>query len=427
MQIQALQQNSIKGKIGTWKIVRQVPFFVDAAKTVVLPSEFEGKNLKDVDLSQFDMSDLNQAKIVLVQQLIKNNFPQYDRLQMYLDSLMNTILCTGEYDIEKEQLDRFNEFLNFYIPLDKKNQKFLTQYKTLSESVLNKLKELIYNDVDLNNQFETKNKTNIIDNKFKKLGLHRFPFLQQQELYLGQIEDYPTIPQEWNKLGDHWKIWKFINNIPFLINSYPNDEYDVVTRILASQIGKLLGLQSEECFFGYFYDKCVTLTAFHEAVTLLENVALELYPMAINYTYQSDQKKAFYFLIQNWVAYASTTNGTKERFDLHFIDSKGNVFLSKHEKAAFLKPSLMPKNLIVKFDLNKENYQAIKNMVQLVQNMDLAEIVFSSIPEELIELHDEIAKKYNMTLFDKKKEYFTANWNALIESIEEYEKMLGLI
>jgi len=262
--------------------------------------------------------------------------------------------------------------------------------------------------------------------KISKLGLYRFPFLQQHELYLGQIEEYPSISQEWNEFGQHWKNWKIINNVPFLVNGYPNDEYDVLNRILASQAGKLLGLQIEECFFAYHHDKCVTLTAFHEAVTLLENVSFELYPMAVNYEYQSEQKKVFYFLIQNWPAYVVSENSMKERFDLHFIDFQGNVFLSKHEQAAFLKPSLMSDNTFVRCELDKNNYQAIKNMVQKNQNIDVPDVVFSSIPEELIELHDEIANKYNLTSFIQKKNGFSSNWDALLESIDEYEQRLGL-
>ena len=207
------------------------------------------------------------------------------------------------------------------------------------------------------------------------------------------------------------------------MNGYKDDEYSAVNRVVASQIGKLLGLHCEEVLFGYLHNKCITLTAFTEAVTLLENQIFELYELdTLNYLYQSEQKKAFYFLIQHWSPYAKTPEGIKERFFEHFVCPDGSIFLSNHQAAMFLTPQQMPVNLMVPLEINKINYRAVKDMVTRVGMKDLADIAFSSIPPEFIELHDAHAKKMNKANFAQKKQSFDANWSNLLEAIEEFEK-----
>lgn len=425
MLVKALQNNVINGVSGRWTEINGINVFVDRDNKVVIPSDLKGQSLENIDTTELVSPQVNPIKIQLVTALIAANTARYPRLQEYLDNLSRIVSQGSEFQAEQEQLDNLITFINSYIPIDSKMQDFLKQYKQNTTDTLQQLTTLIAQDAQTNVKPKsiapTIKKENPIN--VRKFGLYRFPFLQQEKLYLGDIEKYKTIPQVWNYTGTHWKLWKDINRLPFLVNGYPDDEYSAVNRVLASQAAKLLGLQCEEVFLGYLHNKCVTLSAFHEAVTLLENQAFEFYKLADNYYYLSDQKASFYFLIQHWVAYANTPKGVKARFDAHYIDNNGEVFLSNHQQAMFLTPQLMARNLRVKLDITPLNYQPIKDMVRRVGGKDFADIVFSSIPVEFVELHDEIATKLNKTTFEKKKECFDGNWVALLDALAQFEAM----
>jgi hypothetical protein len=424
MRATALLGNQIKGKSGRWVEKGPLHAFVDDANQVVAPQDLKGQDFNTLDINTLPLRPTNPQKVQLVAALIAANSAAYPRLQEHLEALRHAVAMGNEYEIEQSQFQRLQEFINSYSPIDSKMQDFLKKYAADTAGIMNQLEQLIQQDapapkpVAMVPTVKRENPVNI-----KKFGLYRFPFLQQEKLYLGDIEEYPTIAQEWNQTGTHFKIWKLINKLPFLVNGYGDDEYSAVNRVLASQIGKMLGLQCEEVFFGYLHGKCVTLTAFHEAVTLLENQGLELYQLASNYNYLADQKRTFYFLIQHWVAYANMDSETKERFDAHFIDSNGEVFLSNHQQAMFLTPQLMARNLMVKLTITKLNYQSIKDMTRRIGSKDFADIVFSSIPDEFVELHDQIAVRLNKTNFQKKKECFDGNWTRLLEALQEFERM----
>jgi hypothetical protein len=148
--------------------------------------------------------------------------------------------------------------------------------------------------------------------------------------------------------------------------------------------------------------------------------------MASNYEYQSEQKRAFYFLIQHWTAYAVINSQVKERFERHFIDSKGNIFLSQHEFATFLTPQQMSPALMVRLTIDKMNYRPIKDLIIRVGDRDIADTTFSSIPVEMIEAHDELAEKFNKPSFDQRRQDFDSNFERLKEALKEFESKFGM-
>jgi hypothetical protein len=414
----------VNGVNGRWVETGNQHVFVDGSNKVVFPQDLKGENLEDLDLNVLPSRPTNSQKLQLVSALFVQNSASYPLLNKYLEGLKHAVAMGNEPEVEQSEFEKLKTFINSYRPIDPKMQEFLQQYASSTLDVMTQLGDLINQDApppkpQTPAPIKRENPINV-----KKFGLYRFPFLQQEKLYLGDVENYPTVGQDYNFDGTHHKIWKTINRLPFLVNGYVDDEYSAVNRVLAAQAAKLLGLQCEEVFFGYFHGKAVTLTAFHEAVTLMENQALELYRLSSNYNYLADQKRAFYFLIQHWTAYINIGSETKERFDSHFIDSNGEVFLSNHQQAMWLTPQMMSKNLMVRLTINKLNYQSLKDMVRRVGSKDLADIVFSSIPDEFVELHDEIANQLNKSSFEKKKECFDANYNRLLEALQEYEMQI---
>jgi len=364
-----------------------------------------------------------QAVSQLLVALMAGNTVGYPRLQVRLDQL-NQANVAGDIKALQSGVADLMNFLSTYKPIDPKMGDFLKQYYQGNASVLQQLQSYVGEpkpEPAPKIQPALKPKINV-----KKFGLFRFPYLTQEKLDLGNIADMKTIKQAMNVTGTHFKLWKDINGIPFLVNGYPDDSYSCVTRVLASQAGKLLGLQGEEVFFGNFDGKPVTLTAFSECVSLLENETFKLYQMASNYEYQSEQKRAFYFLIQHWTAYATIRGQIKERFERHFIDEKGNVFLSQHEFASFLTPRQMSPSLMVRLTITKDNYRSIRDMVLRVGDRDLSDIVFDSIPVEMIEQHDQVAAQLNKPSFDVRREAFEANWNRLKQALEEFESQYGM-
>jgi hypothetical protein len=358
----------------------------------------------------------------LVSALIAGNTIGYPRLQMRLEELRDVIL-SGNKKNAQQQVAGLIKFIKNYNPIDKKNNIFLRQYGETNADLLIKLQQAVGEPKKLAPALKPAPKSYV---NSKKIGLYRFPFYSYEKLNLGNVADFKTIPQQLNVSSLHFKLWKDINGIPFLVNGYPDDDYSCVTRVLASQAGKLLGLQCEEVFFGNLDSKPVTLTAFHEAVTLLENETFKLYPMASNYEYQSEQKRAFYFLIQHWTAYAVINSQVKERFERHFIDSKGNIFLSQHEFATFLTPQQMSPALMVRLTIDKMNYRPIKDLIIRVGDRDIADTTFSSIPVEMIEAHDELAEKFNKPSFDQRRQDFDSNFERLKEALKEFESKFGM-
>ena len=341
-----------------------------------------------------------------------------------LDNLANVIKLGSEFKAEQEVFDKLNAFLHSYAPVEARMRDFLHRYLQNNEPLLQQLGQVIAatsaSVIKPKSLVPTETRENPMN--VAKFGLYRFPFLVQEKLFIDDVEEYKPIPQVWNYTWTHFKQWVNIKGIPFLVNGYKDDEYSCVNRVLAAQAGKLLGLHCEEVLFGYLHNKCVTLTAFTEAVTLLENQIFELYQLdTLNYLYQSEQKRAFYFLIQHWSPYYQTAEGIKERFFEHFVNPDGSVFLSNHQAASFRTPQQMPINLMVPLEINKINYRAIKDMVARVGEKDLADITFSSIHDEFIDLHDVHARKMNKPNFAQKKQSFDANWDNLLKSIEEFE------
>jgi len=426
MRVNAIQTNIIQGKSGRWIDINGVHVFVDAQNKIVLPSSLAGQQADEVDVSTVQPAEVDQTKMQLIQALMVANTMGYKRLQEYLDNLAYVIKLGTEFKAEQEQFERFNEFIHSYSPIEPRTRDFLAKYLQSNNSLIESLKNAIASTGQTLTQDTSSvpkvKRENPMNNQ--KFGLYRFPFLMQEKLYLGEVEQYPTIPQIWNYTGTHFKQWLNVKGIPFLINGYKDDEYSCVNRVVASQIGKMLGLHCEESLFGYYHNKAVTLTAFTEAVNLLENQTFEIYELdSLNYIYQSEQKRAFYFLIQHWTAYAKTEKGIKERFPEHFVSPEGSVFLSNHQSAMYLTPQQMPRNLMVPLEINKLNYRAIKDMVARVGQKDLADITFGSIPTEFVELHDEHANKMNKQTFAQKKESFDTNWSNLLISIEEFERI----
>jgi len=420
--------NTISGKPGRWQDIGGINAFVDAKNDIILPSEFAGQGIDEIDLSQVPKPEPNMEKAQIISALIVANSAGFSRLNEYLENLGNVVALGTEFKGEQFCFEKLNEFVHSYSPIDPKMRAFLQKYQMNNQELINNLGKLIAETGQTLKPekpkplFQNPKRENPIN--VKKFGLYRFPFLQQEKLYIGEVEQYPMIPQVWNFTGTHFKVFVNIKGIPFLVNGYGDDEYSVVNRILASQIGKMLGLHCEEVLFGYYHDKAVTLTAFTECINLLENQTFELYELDnLNYIYQSEQKRAFYFLIQNWRVYAKTDRGIKERFPEHFVTPEGSVFLSGHQSAMFLTPQQMPRNIMVPLEINKNNYRAIKDVTNRIGTKDLADIVFSSLPNELVELHDEHAKKMNKPNFAQKKLSFSTNWDSLIESIEEFEMM----
>lgn len=414
-------------KPGRWIDVNGFFVLVDNAGKILAPSDLKGQSPDEIDVSQMQNREIDPQKSQLISTLMAANTTQYPRLQEYLTNLQRAIALGNEPVLEKSYFDKLASFTASYSPIDSKMRDFLRKYESSNKDILGQLGQLI--DQGSQDTFMKPDakpmmpkKENVVN--VRKFGLYRFPFLSGEKLYLGDIQGYQTVPQAWNDTGTHFKMWKNINGLPFLVNGYQDDEYTCVNRVLVSQAAKLMGLQCEEVFLGYNHAKPVTLTAFHEAITLLENTAFEMYKLSSNYNYLADQKRAFYFLIQNWVAYAQIdSQTTKERFDFHFVDSNGEVFLSKHEQAMFLTPQLMPRNLMVKLEITKLNYQAIKDMIRRVGDKDIADIVFSSIPDEFVDLHDEVANRMNKTSFQRKKECFDANWMRLVEAVQDFEQI----
>jgi hypothetical protein len=143
----------------------------------------------------------------------------------------------------------------------------------------------------------------------------------------------------------------------------------------------------------------------------------------LKYLEQNEQKKAFYFLIQNWFACIRSDRALKEKFTENFVDPRGNVFISQLSNASFLTPQQMPKNLLIPFEINKFNHKFVKNMVSRVKKYDVTEIIFGSITDDFIELHDMYADRFDKTSFFQKKDSFDANWDNLLDSLTEFENL----
>lgn len=357
------------------------------------------------------------AVVSLVSALMAANTINYPRLQVRLENIRNSVLGGGK-DLPRQVADLV-KFVQTYRPIDPKNMQYLRQYAQANAELLQKLQQVVGEpkaQATPKAQPALQPKLNT-----KKYGLFRFPFLAFEKLDLGNVADYKTVKQDLNVGGLHYKLWKDVNGIPFLVNGYADNEYSCVTRVLAAQVGKLLGLQCEEVFFGNLDGKPITMTAFQEAVTLLENETFLLYQMATNYEYQSEQKRAFYFLIQNWTAYAVVNGQVRERFERHYIDQKGNILMAQHDQATFLTPQQMSPALMVRLTLNKNNYRSIKDLVMRVGDRDIADIAFSSIPTDMIEAHDRIAETLNKPTFDQRREALDSNWERLKEALQEFE------
>jgi hypothetical protein len=358
----------------------------------------------------------------LVAALTAANTVRYPRLQVRLDTMAQQ-LAAGDLKSMPQAVADLVTFVTSYKPIDPKMADFLKKYAQANMPILQQLQQMVGDAPQEKPEAAPKPMKPQLN--VRKYGLYRFPFLQQDRLDFGDISLMKTIKQELNAGATHYKLWKDINGIPFLVNGYPDNAYSCVTRVLAAQAGKMLGLSCEEVFFGNLNGKPVTLTAFQEAVTLLENETFKFYPMAQNYEYQSEQKRAFYFLIQHWTAYAVVNGQVKERFERHFIDTKGDVFLSMHEMATFLTPQQMSPALMVRLTLNKLNYRPIRDLLVRVGDRDVADIIFSSIPQEMIEAHDELALGLNKPTFDQRRDAFDSNWERLKEAIQEFEGTFG--
>ena len=380
-----------------WENVNGRNFLINNDNKIIAPSLFRNKSLDELDVSSIEVPNVNQEKLQLVTALIASNSKGYKRLQEYLINLSNIISMGDEYPLEKEYFNKLLKFLSAYHPIDPKMGEYLKFYVQQNSQYLEQL-ALLIDSTTLPEKLPKVKKELQPKINIKKMGLYRYQFLQGDKLLLGDVE-----------------------NLPLLVNGYIDDEYSAVNRVLASQIGKLLGLHCEEVFFGYYHGKCVTLTLFHEAITLLENQSFELYELTSNYTYQSDQKRAFYYLIQNWIAYANVNGTLKERFDAHYIDSDGNIFMSNHQQAAFLTPQQMSENLSINLNIAQHNYRPIKDMSVRVGSGNIASICFNSIPQELIEKHDEIAYKTNRPSFTQKQQSFDSNWSNLIDMLHQFE------
>lgn len=368
---------------------------------------------------QFDPQTATQILVALM----AANTAGYPRLQVRLDSLLQANQAGDMKTLQQGVADMMT-FLQTYHPIDSKMGDFLKQYAQTNTDLLSQLQLMVGEpapEAAPKLQSPLKPKINV-----KKLGQFYFPFYMHEKLDLGNIADLKTIKQNMNMSATHYKLWKDINGIPFVVNGYPDDAYSCVTRVLASQAGKLLGLQGEEVFFGNSDGKPVTLTAFSEVVTLLESITFQLYQMASNYEYQSEQKRAFYFLIQHWTAYSIEHSQVKERYERHFIDAKGNVFLSQHEFATFLTPQQMSSAMIVRLHITKDNYRPIRDLIIRVGDRDVAAIVFDSIPLDMVEQHDQIAVAMNKPSFDQRREAFDSNWERLKEALQEFESQFGV-
>lgn len=405
----------------TWESFNGQKVLVNDDGKILAPSSL--KHMSFEDLEQLPPAEVNYEKLQLIAALIVANTRGYIRLQSYLENLANVISLGNEFVLEQEYFDKFHNFICSYQPIDVKMGEFLRSYADKNASLIGQLQKLIgltANDVvrKPKDDFAEYQKQKVT---IKKNGLFRYPFLHGDKLVINDVENFKTIKQIWNPDGLHQKLWKNVNEIPFLINGY-DDDYLAVNRLLASQIGKLLGLQCEEIFIGDFLGKIVTLTAFQDAITLLENQSFELYELASNYTYQSHQKRIFYQLIQHWAAYALVDNHLVERFDLHYVDSSGNVFLSRHEKAAFVKSHQLPNHLSIMMSVNEENYRPIKDLLVRVGDMDVAAVACTSLPTEYVEIHDEIAYTTNRPSLSDKQLNLKHNWEEIKNSVEQFER-----
>jgi hypothetical protein len=98
-----------------------------------------------------------------------------------------------------------------------------------------------------------------------------------------------------------------------------------------------------------------------------------------------------------------------------------------HEMATFLTPQQMASNLLVRLNITKANYRPIRDLVMRVGDKDVADIVFSSIPENMVEEHDKVAMSHNKPNFNQRRESFDANWERLKEALEEFETSFGIL
>jgi|GEM_PF-5092999 len=414
----------IQGILGRWVPFKDYNIYLDTANCVCFPMQYTGMPFSEFKDINFEPTNVNQDKVRLALSLMQGNTINYPRLSAYLVSLLSLFKLGNQYKAEAEQFEKFNQFVATYRPIESDMRSFLDEYKENNTNLIEELGSIIARDGDIfSDEDVIKKNLNIkIDKK-----VFVFPFLEQDKLFLGNVEDYKNIPQDYDYSGTHNKSWITIKGLPFLIAGYSDDEYSAVNRVVASQIGKLLGLNCEETFLSYFHGKCVNLIAFKACISLAENQMFEMYELNhLNYLYQNEQKKAFYFLIQNWFACSKLDRTIKEKFSENFIDKGGNVFISSLHKAMFLTPQQMPKNLLIPFEINKFNYKPVKDMIEKVKKLDLVDLAFGSISNNFVELHDIEAEKLNKPTFYQKKDSFESNWDNLIKSLAEFEKLSGV-
>lgn len=420
--MQSPNSTVIQGILGRWVPYEDYNIFLDGSNTIAFPMQYSGMPFSEFKDINFEPTNVNQDKVRLALSLMQGNTENYSRLSAYLISLLSLFKLGNQYKAEAEQFEKFNQFVSTYRPIENDMRSFLDEYRESNQSTLDELKNIISRDGDMfSDDASIKKNLNIkVDKK-----IFTFPFFEQDKLFLGNVEDYKNIPQDYDYSGTHNKSWISIKGLPFLIAGYSDDEFSAVNRVVASQIGKLLGLNCEEVFLSYFHGKCVNLIAFKECVSLAENQMFEMYELNhLNYLYQNEQKKAFYFLIQNWFACSKLDRNIKEKFSENFIDKSGNVFISSLHKSMFLTPQQMPKNLLIPFEINKFNYKPVKDMVDKLKKLDIVDLAFGSISNHFVELHDLEADKNNKPNFYQKKDSFESNFSNLIKSLNQFEKIM---
>ena len=411
----------IQGILGRWVAYESYFIYLDGSNCVRFPAQYSGTPLVEFKQLQFSPTNVNIEKLNLISSLISANSANYERLTSYLISLRNLAMLGNQYKAEAWIFEKFNEFIQSYRPIEIQVRDFLDQFKEENFEVIKKLGDLIQKDSNIFSDEDVLKKA--LNFKINK-KLFTFPFLEQQNLFLGDIEDYKNIPQQWNYSGTHHKMWVSIKGLPFLINGYADDEYSAVNRVIVSQIGKILGLNVEEVFLAYLHGKCVNAIPYKPCVSILENEIFQMYELNhLEYLTQNEQKKAFNFLIQNWNSVIKVERTIKEKFSQSFVDEKGNVFISQLDKALFLTPQQMPKSLLIPFEINSFNYKMIKDMTDRVAKIDLVDVAFGSVPDNFVELHDIEAEILNKATFYQKKDSFDSNFSNLLKSLQQFEEL----
>lgn len=409
-------QNIINGRKGSWLPFGNHLIFTSSDSKVIYPSYLDDIEVIHLNKNSIKNIDINLKILSLIKIIVIGNVSGLSSLQRYLVNILN-LFSLNELFATRNQIEEMENFLQNFKTIDLNDKIYLDTYYNQYKKYIRDIMTLLNQDI----QKEEDNLKIEKQNFFNEIIQQKSNFKVGKQLIMKDANELSTIQPTWNANGIHQKLYVEHNQNIFLVDGYEENAIACVNRVLVSQLINFFELNGEEVYFSNYHGKLVNLTKVVPAVSLMENWTYEFYPLdKKNYIRESQEKRALYFLVQNTHAYIQKSLKWKERFSEHFIDTFGHVFICNNAHSSFLTSKNLGDNVLT-LEITKENYPTLKKKFLTHQKQDIAEIIFSSIPFEYVQLHDKDAKKFNKPTFLEKKINFDKNWHIFLECIYEFK------